>query len=84
MRRIRISSTAKAGPQHFLGVTVQPMVTVEGYELGFCRRHLNPQFRCILVLRNRVASSSRCIATISARARRSTLARRLIEQTQGL
>lgn len=32
-RAIKFSVTEKAGPQHFLGVTVQPMVRRDGYEL---------------------------------------------------
>src|SRR5579859_6643334 len=32
-RAIKSSVTEKAGPQHFLGVTVQPMVRRDGYEL---------------------------------------------------
>src|SRR6202040_1150217 len=42
-RAIKSSVTEKAGPSQFLGVTVQPMVRIEGYEL-ILGSSVDPQF----------------------------------------
>jgi acetyltransferase len=47
-RMIRDSVTKKAGAEHFLGVTVQPMVKLEGYEL-ILGSSLDPQFGPVLL-----------------------------------
>lgn len=40
--------TAKAGAEHFLGVTVQPMAKVDGYEL-ILGSSIDPQFGPVLL-----------------------------------
>jgi acetyltransferase len=45
---IEESVTEKAGPGHFLGVTVQPMAKVEGYEL-ILGSSIDPQFGPVLL-----------------------------------
>lgn len=45
---IRASVSEKAGAQHFLGCTVQPMVKVEGYEL-IVGSSIDPQFGPVLL-----------------------------------
>ncbi len=45
---IQSSVTAKAGAQHFLGVTVQPMINREGYEL-ILGSSIDPQFGPVLL-----------------------------------
>ena len=45
---IENSVTSKAGPGHFLGVTVQPMARVEGYEL-ILGSSIDPQFGPVLL-----------------------------------
>jgi acetyltransferase len=47
-RLIRDSVTEKAGAEHFLGVTVQPMAKLEGYEL-ILGSSLDPQFGPVLL-----------------------------------
>ena len=42
-RSIRDAVSEKAGAEHFLGVTVQPMVKLEGYEL-ILGSSIDPQF----------------------------------------
>lgn len=46
--RIRQAVTEKAGSEHFLGVTVQPMEKVEGYEL-ILGSSIDPQFGPVLL-----------------------------------
>ena len=46
--RIEKSVTEKAGPGHFLGVTVQPMAKIEGYEL-ILGSSIDPQFGPVLL-----------------------------------
>ncbi len=81
-RRIQSAVAAKAGPQHFLGVTVQPMVTVEGYEL-IVGSSLDPQFGPVLLF----GSGGKLVEVYRDHALalpplNTTLARRLIEQTK--
>jgi acetyltransferase len=45
---IETSVAAKAGPGHFLGVTVQPMAKIEGYEL-ILGSSIDPQFGPVLL-----------------------------------
>lgn len=47
-KSIEASVTEKVGPQHFLGVTVQPMFKVEGYEL-ILGSSIDPQFGPVLL-----------------------------------
>jgi len=47
-RSIRASVAEKAGAEHFLGVTVQPMVKIDGYEL-ILGSSLDPQFGPVLL-----------------------------------
>ena len=49
---IETSLTEKAGPGHFAGVTVQPMVRLEGYEL-IVGSSIDPQFGPAIVRRGR-------------------------------
>ncbi len=46
--QIRENVSSKAGPQHFQGVTVQPMVRLEGYEI-ILGSSLDPQFGPVLL-----------------------------------
>ena len=46
--RIRAGVTEKAGAEHFLGVTVQPMAQLEGYEL-ILGSSIDPQFGPVLL-----------------------------------
>jgi acetyltransferase len=81
-RAIAASVAQKAGAEHFNGVTVQPMLTLEGYEL-IVGSSLDPQFGPVLlfgtggqlveVFRDR---------TLGLPPLNTTLARRMIEQTQ--
>jgi acetyltransferase len=45
---IKASVTAKAGAEHFLGVTVQPMAKIDGYEL-ILGSSIDPQFGPVLL-----------------------------------
>jgi len=47
-RLIQTSVEQKAGKEHFLGVTVQPMVKLEGYEL-IIGSSIDPQFGPVLL-----------------------------------
>jgi acetyltransferase len=81
-RRIQTSVTTKAGPQHFDGVTVQPMIAVDGYEL-IVGSSLDPQFGPVLLF----GSGGRLVEVYRDRALalpplNTTLARRLMEQAK--
>jgi acetyltransferase len=72
----------KVGPEHFLGVTVQPMISLDGYEL-IIGSSLDPQFGPVLLF----GSGGQLVEVFRDRALalpplNATLARRLIEQTQ--
>ena len=74
--------TTKAGRQHFLGVTVEPMITVEGYEL-ILGSTLDSQFGPVLLF----GLGGQLVEVFKDRALAlppltSTLARRLMEQTR--
>lgn len=60
-RAIANSVVAKAGPNAFLGVTVQPMVRLQGYEL-ITGSSVDPQFGPVLLFGSG-GSLWRCIAT---------------------
>jgi acetyltransferase len=72
----------KAGAEHFLGVTVQPMITREGYEL-IVGSSLDPQFGPVLLF----GFGGQLVEVYRDRALglpplTTTLARRLMEQTR--
>ena len=74
--------TARAGAQHFLGVTVQPMVSRDGYEL-IVGSSLDPQFGPVLLF----GSGGKLVEVYQDRALalpplNATLARRMMEQTK--
>ena len=79
--RIRTSVDAKAGPGHFEGVTIQPMVDWSGYEL-IVGSSPDPQFGPVLLF----GMGGQLVEVFRDRALalpplNTTLARRLIEQT---
>jgi acetyltransferase len=79
---IRSLVTEKKGPGHFLGVTVQPMVKLEGYEL-IIGSSLDPQFGPVLLF----GAGGQLVEVAKDRALalpplNSTLARRMMEQTK--
>lgn len=81
-RSIRDSVTQKAGPEHFLGVTVQPMSKLEGYEL-ILGSSVDPQFGPVLLF----GLGGQLVEVFKDRALglpplTSTLARRLMERTK--
>jgi acetyltransferase len=81
-REIRKSVTEKAGAEHFLGVTVQPMVRLDSYEL-IVGSSLDPQFGPVLLF----GSGGRWVEVYRDRSLalpplNTTLARRLMEQTR--
>lgn len=74
--------TAKAGAEHFQGVTVQPMVRLDGYEL-IIGSSLDPQFGPVLLF----GAGGTLVEVFRDRALAlppltSTLARRMMEQTR--
>ena len=77
------SSVAKqAGPDHFLGVTVQPMVRLEGYEL-ILGSSIDPQFGPVILF----GSGGQLVEVYRDRALalpplNTTLAQRMMEQTR--
>ncbi len=81
-REIEVSVKEKAGPGHFLGVTVQPMVASSGYEL-ILGSALDPQFGPVLLfgLGGQLVEVFRDHA-LALPPLNTTLARRLMEQTQ--
>ncbi len=81
-RDIESSVSRLAGSGHFLGVTVQPMVSLDGYELIAGSSH-DPQFGPVLLF----GAGGRLVEILRDRALglpplTSTLARRLMEQTR--
>ena len=79
---IQASVTEKAGAEHFGGVTVQPMVKLDGYEL-ILGSSIDPQFGPVLLF----GSGGQLVEVYKDRALalpplNSTLAHRLMEQTQ--
>jgi acetyltransferase len=72
----------KAGPGHFAGVTVQPMVKLEGYEI-ILGSSIDPQFGPVLMF----GAGGQLVEVIKDRALalpplNTTLARRMLEQTR--
>jgi acetyltransferase len=81
-RRIESSVRAKAGPGHFGGVTVQPMVRLAGYEL-ILGSSVDPQFGPVLLF----GTGGQLVEVFRDRALalpplNTTLARRMMEQTR--
>jgi len=79
---IQTSVTEKAGAQHFQGVTVQPMVQMEGYEL-ILGSSIDAQFGPVLLF----GMGGQLVEVFKDRALalpplNTTLARRFMEQTQ--
>ena len=79
---IRRAVTDRAGAQHFLGVTVQPMVKLEGYEL-IVGSSLDGQFGPVLLF----GAGGQLVevnkdSALSLPPLNSTLARRMMEQTK--
>ena len=82
--RSRPRSREKAGSEHFLGVTVQPMVKLDGYEL-ILGSSIDPQFGPVLLF----GAGGQLVEVFKDRALalpplNTTLARRMMEQTQDL
>src|SRR5947209_4726480 len=81
-RAIEASVREKVGAEHFLGVTVQPMITLDGYEL-ILGSSLDPQFGPVLLF----GSGGQLVEVYRDRALAlppltTTLARRMMEQTR--
>ena len=81
-QEIKSSVSRKVGPEHFSGVTVQPMVKAEGYEL-ILGSSIDSQFGPVLLF----GSGGQLVEVYKDRALalpplNSTLAQRLIEQTK--
>jgi acetyltransferase len=81
-RAIEAAVLAKAGPGHFLGVTVQPMIKRDGYEL-IVGSSIDPQFGPVLLF----GSGGVLVEVYKDRALglpplTTTLARRMIERTK--
>ncbi len=81
-RSIKTAVRQKAGAKHFMGVTVQPMIKLDGYEL-IVGSSLDPQFGPVLLF----GSGGRLVETYRDRALalpplNTTLARRMMEQTR--
>ncbi|MFH2102731.1 MAG: bifunctional acetate--CoA ligase family protein/GNAT family N-acetyltransferase [Chloroflexota bacterium] len=79
---IRASVAEKAGPDHFLGVTVQPMVSLEGYEL-ILGSSIDAQFGPVLLF----GMGGQLVEVFKDSALglpplNTTLARRMIERTR--
>lgn len=80
--QIQISVSDKVGAEHFQGVTVQPMIRLEGYEL-IIGSSLDPQFGPVLLfglggqLVEVFKDSALALPPLTT-----TLARRMMEQTQ--
>ncbi|HLF28436.1 MAG TPA: bifunctional acetate--CoA ligase family protein/GNAT family N-acetyltransferase [Anaerolineae bacterium] len=80
-REIQAAVTQKVGAQHFQGVTVQPMIDLEGYEL-IIGSSIDPQFGPVLLF----GSGGQLVEVYKDRSLalpplNTTLARRMIEQT---
>ena len=80
-RGIKSSVTEKAGPDQFLGVTVQPMVLSHGYEL-ILGSSVDPQFGPVILFGSggQLVEVYRDLA-VALPPLNSTLAQRLMEQT---
>ncbi len=81
-REIKETVGTKAGPEHFQGVSVQPMIADDGYEL-IVGSSLDPQFGPVLLF----GAGGRLVEVLGDRALglpplTTTLARRMIEQTR--
>jgi acetyltransferase len=81
-QKIKTSVHARAGAEHFQGVTVQPMARFEGYEL-IVGSSLDPQFGPVVLF----GAGGQLVEIFQDRALalpplNTTLARRLMEQTQ--
>jgi acetyltransferase len=81
-RMIESSVRERAGAEHFLGVTVQPMIKLEGYEL-IIGSSLDAQFGPVLLF----GTGGQLVEVFKDRALalpplNSTLARRMMEQTR--
>jgi len=81
-RRIESAVREKAGAEHFLGVTVQKMLKLDGYEL-IVGSSVDPQFGPVLLF----GTGGQLVEVFKDRALalpplNTTLARRMIEQTQ--
>ncbi len=79
---IRASVAAKAGAEHFLGVTVQPMIKLDGYEI-IIGSSLDPQFGPVVLF----GLGGQLVEVFKDRALalpplNTTLARRMMEQTK--
>ena len=79
---IRTSVGEQAGPEHFQGVTVQPMVKLEGYEL-ILGSSIDPQFGPVLLF----GAGGQLVEVFEDRALalpplNTTLAHRMMEQTR--
>jgi acetyltransferase len=79
---IQSSVSEKVGPEHFGGVTVQPMVKLDGYEL-ILGSSMDPQFGPVLLF----GSGGQLVEVYKDRALalpplNTTLAQRMMEQTQ--
>jgi acetyltransferase len=81
-RAIEAAVAEKAGPQHFGGVTVQPMIKLDGYEL-IVGASADPQFGPVLLF----GTGGQLVEVFKDRALslpplNTTLARRMMEQTK--
>ena len=81
-KAIESSVTKKVGKKHFLGVTVQPMIKLEGYEIIF-GSSIDPQFGPVLLF----GTGGQLVEVYKDRALglpplNTTLARRMMEQTK--
>ncbi|MGE5486719.1 MAG: bifunctional acetate--CoA ligase family protein/GNAT family N-acetyltransferase, partial [bacterium] len=81
-RAIRESVSAKVGAQHFQGVTVQPMIKLDGYEV-ILGSSVDPQFGPVLLF----GMGGQLVEVFKDRALglpplNTTLARRMMEQTK--
>jgi acetyltransferase len=81
-KAIETSCTKKAGKEHFLGVTVQPMIKLDGYEL-IVGSSVDPQFGPVLLF----GTGGQLVEVFKDRALalpplNATLARRMMEKTK--
>ena len=81
-RAIETAVTKKAGAEHFLGVTVQPMIKLDGYEL-IVGSSIDPQFGPVLLF----GTGGQLVEVFKDRALglpplNATLARRMMERTR--
>jgi acetyltransferase len=81
-KAIESSCTKKVGKEHFLGVTVQPMIKLEGYEI-IIGSSMDPQFGPVLLF----GTGGQLVEVFKDRALglpplNATLARRMMERTK--